>query len=199
MNEEKVAKSVSPMTYVVDDAVGVAKSYWFVAIVNHNAEKSVAEKIGKLGIECYLPSQTEIRVWRNGRKSKVERMVIPSTVFVHCTEQMRKEIVAMSFINRFMTDKAATTLSTGNKPLAIIPDNQIEKLKFMLGQSDIPVEISNQPYKHGDCVRVVRGQLRGLEGEIINLNDGKGELVVALNFFGNAKVAIDMVNVEHIN
>lgn len=199
MDEEKVAKCVSPMTDVVDDTVGVAKSYWFVAIVNHNSEKSVAERLCKLGIECYLPSQTEIRIWKNGRKSKVDRMAIPSTVFVHCTEQTRKEIVAMSFINRFMTDRAATTLNTGNKPLAVIPNDQIEKLKFMLGQSDIPVEVTSQPYKHGDCVRVVRGQLRGLEGEIINLNDGKGELVVALNFFGNAKVAIDMVNVEHIN
>lgn len=190
---------VSTAAYVVDDAVGVARGYWFVAIVNHNAEKSVAEKLGKMGISHYLPIQTEYRVWKNGRKSKVNRVVIPSTIFVYCTEQQRKEIVRFPFINRFMTNKAGTINGIYNKPIATIPKKQIELLKFMLEQSDISVEIMNKPTKAGERVRVIRGRLTGLEGEILDINKDMSVLIVALDLFGCAKLEIDTINVERIS
>ncbi len=191
-------KKAPAATDVVDDAVGVGKSYWFVGIVNHNSEKQSSEKLSKKGVVNYLPTQTEIRVWRNGRKSKVDRIVIPSTIFIYCTEQRRKEIVGLPFIFRFLTNKAGSIKDSTNKPLAIIPDNEIERLKFMLGQSDIPVEITEKPFKAGDKVRVVRGNLAGLEGEVMNMNNAKSELIVALDFFGCAKLSIDTQNLEII-
>ena len=192
------SNSVAPVTDVVDDAVGVGKSYWFVAIVNHNSEKQASEKLDKMGVTNYLPTQKEIRVWKNGRKSKVDRIVIPSTIFIYCTEQRRKEIVGLPFIFRFMTNKAGSIKGSTNKPLAIIPDNEIERLKFMLGQSDIPVEITDKPFKAGDKVRVIRGNLAGLEGEVMDMKEAKSELIVALNIFGCAKLSIDTVNLEII-
>lgn len=186
------------MTDVVDDAVGVGKSCWFVAIVKHNSEKQSSEKLTKMGVVNYLPTQTEIRVWKNGRKSKVDRVVIPSTIFIYCTEQRRKEIVCQPFIFRFMTNKAGSVKDSSNKPLAIISDNEIERLKFMLGQSDIPVEITEKPFYIGDKVRVVRGRLAGLEGEVMDMNNAKSELIVAINFIGCAKLSIDTVNLEII-
>jgi len=198
MKDGKVTKCVASVTDVVDDAVGVEKSYWFVAIVNHNSEKQSSEKLSRLGVTNYLPTQTEIRVWKNGRKSKVERIVIPSTIFVYCTEQRRKEIVGFPFIFRFMTNKASSVKDSTNKPLAIIPDNEIERLKFMLGQSDIPVEITEKPFKPGDKVRVVRGNLAGLEGEVMDMNNAKSELIVTLNFIGCARLSIDTSNLKII-
>lgn len=196
--DRHISNNVSPVTDVVDDAVGVGKSYWFVAIVNHNSEKQSSEKLDKMGVINYLPTQKEIRVWRNGRKSKVDRIVIPSTIFIYCTEQRRREIVGLPFIFRFMTNKAGSIKDSTNKPLAIIPDNEIERLKFMLGQSDIPVEITDKPFKAGDKVRVIRGNLAGLEGEVMSMKDAKSELIVALNIFGCAKLSIDTVNLEII-
>ena len=175
------------------------KNCWFVAILKHNTERQSSEKLNKLGVENYLPTQTEIRVWRNGRKSKVDRVVIPSTLFVYCTEQKRKELVNLPFIFRFMTNKAGSAnTGTSGKPLAIIPDKQIERLKFMLGQSDLPVEITSKPFNVGDKVRVIRGKLKGLEGEVCDLKSTKSELVVALNFFGCAKLSIDTIDLEII-
>lgn len=198
MDKEKLSKRIAPVTDVVGDAVGMPKIYWFVAIVNHNSEKTSSEKLNKLGVETYLPTQTELRVWRNGRKSKVERVVMPSTLFIHCCETTRKGLVGLPFIFRFMTNKAGTPSKDMNKPLAIISDEEIDRLKFMLGQSDIPVEITEKPFKSGDCVRVIRGDLKGLEGEVLNLNSSKSELIVGLNFFGCAKLTIDTVNLELI-
>ncbi len=191
-----VSNIAQPVTDVVDDAVGVEKKYWFVAIVNHNSEKQSSEKLNNMSIENYLPTQTEHRVWRNGRKAKVNRIVIPSIIFVYCTEQKRKEIVGLPFIFRFMTDKAGTSSNSPSKPLAIIPDEQIRRLKFMLGQSDIPVEITEKPFKAGDKVRVIRGDLAGLEGEVLDLRSSQSELIVALNFFGCARLLIDTINLE---
>ena len=182
----------------VGDAVGVGKRHWFVAIVNNNTEKATAQKLARLGIDYYLPIQTEIRVWKNGRKAKVDRVVIPSTIFIFCTEQQRREIVTLPFINRFMTNRAAASANSLAKPLAIIPESQIRRLRFMLGQSDIPVTVTARPYRIGDRVRIIRGSLMGLEGEVMDMKSTKSELVVGLDFFGCAKLSIETVNLEII-
>lgn len=198
MNTIVESFGVAPVTDVVDDAVGMEKSQWFVAIVNHNSEKKGSTQLDKIGITNYVPIQKEIRVWKNGRKVKVDRVVIPSTIFIYCTEQQRREIAGLPFVNRFMTNKAGTSKNGTNKPLAIIPDSEIERLKFMLGQSDIPIEIIAKPFKRGDKVRVIRGNLAGIEGEVFNLINTKSELIVMFEFIGSVRLTIDTQNLEII-
>lgn len=191
--------SLASVTNVVDDAVGVPKSHWYVAIVNRNSEKQSAEKLEKLGIETYVPIQKEIRVWKNGRKSKVDRIVIPATLFVHCTEAIRREIVGLPFIFRFLTNRAGSLKDSALKPVAIIPEKEIGRLKFMLGQSDIPVSLTSRPYIKGDKVRVVRGSLMGLEGEVVDMSSSKVELTVDMDMLGGARLLIDTVNLELVD
>lgn len=69
----------------------------------------------------------------------------------------------------------------------------------MLGQSDVPVTITDRPYKVGDKVRVIRGSLKGLEGEVFSTDSDKSDVMVALEFFGCAKLHIDTINLEIIN
>lgn len=183
----------------VGDAVGVDKAQWFVAVVKHNTEKSTGEKLLKLGYECYVPVQKEIHIMKDGRRSKVARCVIPSIVFVKCTESIRKEIVLLPFISRFMTNKAGRLTNAGHKPLATIPTEQIERLQFMLGNSDVPVTFSVAPYKKGDLVKVIRGKLLGLIGEVQVIDDKHSEITVSLDFLGNAKLAIETINVEPVS
>ena len=181
----------------VDDAVGVEKSGWFVAIVNNRAEKAAKQRLDKMGYDSYVATQTVMRLWNNGRRAKVERVVIPSTVFIRCTEKERRHIVTLPFINRFMTNKAGGDSDASRKPLAIIPDSQIALLRFMLGNSDTPVTIS-QAYRKGDRVRVIRGSLCGLEGEVIRLGEGRSELIVCIDMLGCACLEVDPVNLERI-
>ncbi len=193
---EHTSNRVSPAVNVVDGAGGVEKSYCFVAIVNHNSEKQFAEILNKKGYVNYLPTQQEIRVWKNGRKSKVDRVVMPSLVFVYCTEQERKGVVKLPFIYRFMTDRAASADKNTCKRLAKITDTEISRLKFMLGQSDIPVVLTSCEYRKGDRVRVIRGGLAGLEGTVTNLKSSKSELMVELGVLGCATLSIETVNLE---
>lgn len=185
-------------TMGVGDAVGVPKKRWYVAIVKNNTEKSCCEKLDKLGYSSYLPIQKEFRVWKNGKRAIIHRVVLPSIIFIYCTEKERKEVVNLYFISRFMTDKAGQTSNFNTKPLAIIPDSQIRTLQFMLGQSDKPVTITPRPFKRGDKVKVIRGTLKGLEGEVMDLSHDMTELIVGLDFFGCARLTTETMNVEVI-
>lgn len=186
-------------TDVVGDAVGLNKSVWFVAVVNHNSEKSVQERLARLGFESYVAKQEELRIWKNGRKTKVDKVVIPARVFVKCTEKERRQIVAMPFINRFMTDRASYSATRASGHVAVIPQGQIDTLRFMLGQSDIPISFVDTPLSVSDKVMVARGTLKGVEGEVIRVIDGKSDVVVRIGMLGSAKMIIDTVDLELLN
>lgn len=181
----------------VDDAVGMEETRWYAAVVNHNNERKAAEILRGYGYECYVATQEEYRVWRNGRRTRIDRVVIPSILFVRCTENERLDIVKYPFIFRFLTNRAGTSDRYG-RPVAVIPDIQIATLRFMLENSDGPVDFIDRKYRHGDRVRVVRGNLRGLEGEVISTEDGRNVLIVRIDILGCASVSIDSVNLEPI-
>lgn len=200
MNElNEIKHDALPVTDVVDNAGGVPKRKWFVAIVRHNWEKKFSEILDKQNIENYLPTQEEIRVWKNGRKSKVDRIVIPSVVFTHCSEQTRSDILKLPYICRFMTDTAGKTADSEVRSIATVSDNEIKRLKFMLGQSDIPVTVSERSFSKGDKVKVIRGCLKGITGEVIDMKSPKCELIVDLNLLGSARLMIDSIDIEPVD
>ena len=182
----------------VDDAVGVSEAKWFVAIVNSRHEKSVADKLKEINVESFVATQKEMRIWNNGRRRMIDRVVIPSVVFIRCSEKERRNIVTLPFIFRFMVNRSAGSGEL-NKPVAVISDEEIGKLKFMLGQSDYPVEFVPTIFKVNDNVRVIRGKLRGLEGEIRRNSDGSHALAISLSLLGGATVHIDPQDVVKID
>ena len=180
------------------DAVGMSKKYWFVAIVNNNSEKAYGEKLKKLGYESYVPIQSEIHHWRNGKVKTINRVVLPSIVFVCSTEAERKEIVKLPFIKRFMSNQARKEDRFHRHPVAVVPDCQIEQLRFMLENSESAVSIETLPLHLGDKIRVNKGNLRGLEGNIIRCNDEDSYIVIQLECFGCAKMRVSLEDVEWI-
>lgn len=185
---------------VVDGAVGVEETHWYVAVVNNNSERSVAERLmdARMGdaYECYVPTQREKRVWRNGRKKDVDRVLLPAVLFVKCTEKKRKEAVNFGYVKNFMSDH--TKGRAGSYPVAIIPDKQMQRFKEMLAKATTPVIIENVPFHIGDAVMVTTGPLAGIEGNIIV--DPQGTyIVIAIDSLGFAKVRVDQSEVEKIN
>ena len=185
---------------VVDGAVGVEETHWYVAIVNNNSERSVAERLKDRGMEgayeSYVPIQREKRVWKNGRKKEIDRVLLSAMVFVKCTEKKREEAVKLGYVKSFMRDYAKG--NQGHFPYAIIPDNQIQRLKDMLAKAITPVAIENVHFRLGDSVRVVSGALEGIEGNIVVAPNGT-YLVIAVDTLGYAKVQINRSEVEKIN
>ena len=184
----------APEAFAPDDAVGV--SGWYVAIVNHNSEHNVADRLRDLGYDVYVASQVELRQRANGRKVKVNRLVIPSKIFIRCTEAQRRQIVALPYIKRFMTNIAGTAAPGMHKPLVVIPPYQMYILRFMLGHTDRPVHVVSGPYRKGERIRVIRGNLSGLTGEIHTDPAGSHQLTVSLDILGYATVQIEPQDVE---
>ena len=56
-----------------------------------------------------------------------------------------------------------------------------------------------QGKRKGDRVRVARGKLCGLEGEVVTTDDGQSELVVRIDILGCAKVLISAIDIEPID
>ena len=162
---------------------------WIAALVQMCMEKKVGERLTKLGVENYVPTQTEIRQWSD-RKKKVERVVIPMVVFVHTDEKTERTLRMHSFIRKILTYPGQTTA-------AVIPDDQIDRLKFMLRQSDSPVEMMEQHLQVGDKVHIVRGALQGLEGEFYKSVD-KSMVAIYIEALGYACVSVSVEDIEKI-
>jgi ribosomal protein L24 len=62
--------------------------------------------------------------------------------------------------------------------------------------SDSPVSIEPMPIKLGDKVRIIRGQLQGLEGNVLSLTENHSEIVINLNILGCAKVRVYRTNIQ---
>lgn len=158
-----------------------------MAYVQSCLEKKTAQRLAAMGIECYLPVQSEIRQWSDRRK-RVERLVIPMMIFVHVTPQERPLPLSLQAVSRYMVLRGESTP-------AVIPDEQMDQFRFMLDYSPEAVEMCSAPLAPGDAVKVIKGPLAGLEGELITVN-GKSKVAVRLDMLGCAHVDVPIGFVE---
>ena len=163
---------------------------WLAAIVQMNCEKKVAAKLDKLGIKNYVPVQKEVHQWSDRRKN-IERVVIPMIVFVRLAKTEEDDFRRHSFIHKFVTYPGVKELATP------IPDEQIERLKFLLDNADAKVSIVNN-LKIGDKVRIVRGPMKGLEGELSQIEENKPVVAIRIEGLGYACVSVEKINLERI-
>ena len=169
--------------------------HWYVAVVNHNSERKAADRLSGDDCECYVASQSEVRVSPSGRRRTVERVVIPALLFIRCSEHTRLRVVNTPYIYRFLTNRAGASTPYG-KPVAIIPDDQMQQLQFMLGHSERPVEMVERSYAKGERVEVVRGPLRGLQGVAATDTDGHAFIYVDFDLLGAARTKIPLTDIQ---
>ena len=186
----KMKTIISPSRVDSDPVVSVTTDReahpvrWIAALVQMCTEKKVGDRLMKLGIENYVPTQTEIHQWSD-RKKKIERVVIPMVVFVRADEATERILRMQSFIRKILT-------YPGQTAAAVIPDDQIGRLKFMLKQSDSPVELMPENLRVGDRVRIVRGALQGLEGELCKSVPEKSMVAIRIDGLGYACVSVSV-------
>ena len=199
MNEQANVFPQVSATKGVGEAVGVPNRKWFVAFVGHNTEKACRDRLQKLGYEAFVASQEEEHHWANGRKRRIERILISTIIFVRVSEAERRTIVKLPYIHAFLTDKAGLPNAAGIRPLAVIPDRQMEMLRFMLYQSDRPVEFVSAPLSVGDQIQVLRGAMAGLVGEIVTLaSGGEPRIGVRIKYLGYAILHVSPEDVEKL-
>lgn len=171
----------------IETKTNTAPRQWLVAYVQSCLEKKTAQRLAAMGIECYLPVQSEIRQWSDRRK-RVDRLVLPMMIFVHVTPQERPLPLSLQAVSRYMVLRGESTP-------AVIPDEQMDRFRFMLDYSPEAVEMCSAPLAPGDAVKVIKGPLAGLEGELITVN-GKSKVAVRLDMLGCAHVDVPIGFVE---
>ena len=161
---------------------GVAYSKrWYVALVRMHHEKKVAEH--------FVPVQQELHQWSDRRKM-VESVLLPMMVFVHVDAKERKEVLSFSTVSRYMVMR-------GESSPTIIPDEQMARFRFMLDYSKDVISMNSAPLARGEKVRVIKGPLTGLVGELVTV-DGKSKIAVRLNMLGCACADMPVGYVEPV-
>ena len=169
---------------------GVAHSKrWYVALVRMHHEKKVSERLDKMGIENFIPVQQELHQWSDRRKM-ITSVLLPMMVFVHVDPKERMEVLSFSTVSRYMVMR-------GESSPAVIPDEQMARFRFMLDYSTESVSMNSSPLARGEQVRVIKGPLTGLVGELVNV-DGKSKIAVRLNMLGCACVDMPIGYVEPV-
>ena len=152
---------------------------WLAAYVRLYHEKKTRDRLTAMGIESFLPVQEEIHQWSDRRK-KIERVVIPMMIFVHVDPAERAEVLTLSSVSRYMVLRGQSTP-------AVIPDEQMERFRFMLDYSEEAIEVCSSPLAPGEQVRV----------ELVTI-DGKSKVAVRLDMLGCAHVDMPVGFVERV-
>jgi len=160
---------------------------WYVAYVRLFHERKTAENLTAMGIESFVPVREEIHQWSQ-RKKKVMRVLIPQMIFIHATHKERMEALTLASISHYMVLR-------GEHTPAVIPDHQMQQFMFMVDYSEETIEMFTSPLEPGQQVKVIKGPLAGMEGELMEI-DGKSKVVVRLDLLGCAGVDMPVGYVE---
>lgn len=189
------SKSASEETTVMrtDDGGAVPDGKkWYIAIVHTNCEKRVMEYFECMGVDAFLPVQTCVREVR-GRKKEMERIVLRSRVFVRISPDSASRVR----VKRVLHVKGFVTYPGTNRD-AVIPDWQMQQFRYMLGVLDSGVVVTDD-IKIGQRVRVTRGYLKGLVGNVCEVPSQKGTCIgVGMDILGYACVSIDVSDIEFL-
>lgn len=150
---------------------------WFVVITRWGQWKKIAERLAGLKVGFFIPK------------------TYSTLVFLH-TDKIR----ALNLVNsgeikgRFLVDH-------GTRTLLEVPDKQMDAFFRVLTEyPDTPVS-SEVPILKGTRVRVVRGPLKDIEGEVEETPNG-AQLIVGIQSVICARITIgrgDVVPVENEN
>ena len=168
----------------------VENKHWHAVYTASRAEKKVRERLAEVGVECFLPVQTVVRQW-SYRKAKVVVPVIAGMVFVRVERKEWVKVLEVRGVVSFLKLR-------GEREPAVIPDKQMEDFRFLVDFSEEAVEMVNEDITVGDSIQVVKGALKGLEGELVQFR-GETKVAVRIDLLGCALVDIPASFVERVN
>ena len=140
---------------------------WYAIRVKSRSEKKVFADLQEQNIETYLPLHRQLRIWSD-RKKWIESPLISGYVFVYISRKEYDLVLRIYNVVNYIYFEGKA---------AIIRKSDIELIKRMLGQAEMPIEITNEQLVAGQMVEIISGPLLGFIGELI---DFKGKDRVAI-------------------
>lgn len=152
---------------------------WYALYTAPRAEKKVSERFMTVGIEHYLPLQKVKRRWSD-RIKEVIVPVVNGYIFVHIPTSQLREVLNVYGAIAYIREEG--------RPVPI-PDDQINRLRFMVDYSDEPVVFCPEDFAPGQIITISRGPMQGLMGELIKIK-GKHKVLIRIEKMGCALTTI---------
>lgn len=138
--------------------------HWKVLYVGSRKEKSVAELLGREGIEYYLPLIKKMRQWSD-RKKMVEMPLFNSYVFVRPTAMQRDKALQVPGVVKYLRY---------NDGDAQVRENEIELIRTLIsGGRDMSSFDDGQQFSAGEEIEVISGPMKGLQGLVMHNSSGQ--------------------------
>ena len=153
--------------------------FWFAAKTRFGQEISIKRKLEQLGIQHFIPT----RMKKNYRNQNREHPVISNLVFIRTTKQEATSLkTELGLPLNYMFDYISHTM-------LVVPDKQMEDFQRVFEVSMEEGGLMDQPLEIGDKVRVAQGALKGVDGNVLEIQ-GQYYVVVSLcgSIFARAKV-----------
>lgn len=136
---------------------------WHILYVKSRSEKKVYQSLKDISLESFLPEYKSVRQWSD-RKKTITKPLFPSYVFVNINS-------SMDFHKALSVQGACTYISFG-KDYARISGAEIERIKLFIGADGLTdVETNVQLPKIGEIRKIKEGALKGLECEILRVDN----------------------------
>ena len=162
--------------------------HWYVAHTRVNQEFIIKAKLDELGVENFLPQDTRVRETPVGRK-QIRVPLIHGMIFIRTDRDTSFSLINDHFL------RIVYLKDIGGRHSLVIPDKQMADFMFVLDVAGSGVEVLNKDLKQGDRVRVVKGPLAGLEGELIRV---RGHKRVVIRIEGVASIATTYIPGSHL-
>lgn len=143
---------------------------WFAVWTKSRHENVAAALIGSLGIARFLPLKSESRQWSD-RRQTVNVPLFSGYLFVKIS------LLDGSKLRILQVPGVAGFVGNSQGPMAI-PEDEIEAVRRVV---DRKIQCTVHTFlNEGDRVRVVRGPLAGIEGQLVRTNS-QTRLVIAVS------------------
>ena len=173
---------------------------WFVLWVNSKAERSVRDNLIGKGLEAFVPVRQEIHTWRRGERRKIDKVLIPSVVFVRMEQADRRTVEDCPGVNAMMRDPARKREGlSGWDTLARITNDEMLLFKQMLGMEDVQIQFASTDYSVGDFVRIKGfGESSGKAQIVRIFGNNKTYVGVRVSFLGCAYMEVKKSRIEKL-
>lgn len=148
------------------------------------------DKFAQLGIRHYIPTHQVTRICGH-KRCKVDAPLISNLIFINCDKA-----TALSLANgyglpmKYLIDHATRTLLE-------VPAKQMDDFIRVVEEDPSALCPPDQVFQPGQKVRVIAGNLQGVEGEVIEQKEGT-YLQISLCGLLNAKILIQTAYVQAI-